>query len=334
MIVVVIDVSEKIESFIQKEAPLKAIIVDYFFNFIPYFVNLFSPLFTFIAVIFFTSRMATRSEIIAILSSGTSYKRLLYPFMISAGVIALLSLVLNNFVIPHATKNRMKFESIYLQNKFYNNDKNIHMQLTPDNYMYLEHYNTDENTGYHFSIEKFKEGELYYKLVAESIRWDSIKNHWIINNYYIRKIKGMNETITSGIVMDSALGFTPKEFGRKDNVVETMDYFELNKYIDSERLKGSNNIELLEIEKYKRNAVPFASFILTIIGVSIASRKVRGGIGMHIGLGIFISFAFVMFMQISNTFAAGGFLSPIVAVWIPNILFSIVALFLLKTAQK
>jgi lipopolysaccharide export system permease protein len=334
LIVVVFDISEKIEDFVAKEAPLKAIIVDYYFNFIPYFVNLFSPLFTFIAVIFFTSRMATRTEVVAILSSGVSYTRFLYPYMISATAIAFLSLMLNNFVIPHATKKRIDFENIYLKNKFYNNDKNIHIQLTPNNYIYLERFDVDENMGYRFTIEKFKEGELVYKLTAESIKWDSLKHKWSVSNYHIRDINEMNETIKIGVRIDTVLGFTPQEFGRKDNTVETMDYFKLNNYIEAERLKGASNIEVFEIEKYKRNSVPFATFIFTIIGASIASRKVRGGIGMHIALGFIIGFTFVLFMQISTTFAIGGFVSPLFAVWIPNILFGIVAVFLLKTAQK
>ncbi len=334
LIVVVFDISEKIDDFIAKDAPLKAIVFDLYFNFIPYFINLFSPLFTFIAVIFFTSQMATRTEIVAILSSGISYRRLLFPYMLSATVIAILSLYMNNFVIPHATKKRIAFEDKYIRNEFYNNDKNIHKQIAPGNYIYMEEYSTPENTGYKFSIEKFEDGKLSYKLMAETVKWDSIKSHWIINNYYIRTINGMNETVTRGIKIDTTMAFTPKDFGRKDNTVETMDYYELKEYIASEQLKGSDNIEVYQIEKYRRIAFPFATFILTLIGVSIASRKVRGGIGMHIGLGIFISFTFIMFMQVSTTFAAGGQISPLIAVWIPNLLFSLLALFLLKKAQK
>ncbi len=334
LIVVVFDISEKIEDFVAKDAPLKAIVFDYYFNFIPYFVNLFSPLFTFIAVIFFTSKMATRTEIVAILSSGISYRRLLFPYLISATVIAVLSLFLNNFVIPNATKKRIAFEDEYIRNTFQNNNKHIHIQLSPGTYIYLEGYNTMENVGYRFSIEKFKEGFLYYKLVSDDIRWDSINKRWTINNYYIRHIKGMNETITKGAKIDTVLSFTPNEFGRKDNTIETKDYYELNDFIASEKIKGSNSIEVYEIEKYRRMAFPFATFVLTLIGVSIASRKVRGGIGMHIGLGIGISFTFIMFMQVSTTFAASGMVSPLIAVWIPNFLFAILALYLLKIAQK
>jgi lipopolysaccharide export system permease protein len=334
LIVIVFDISEKIDDFISKDAPLSAIIFDYYFNFIPYVINLFSPLFTFIAVIFFTSQMATRTEVVAILSSGISYSRMLFPYMLSATVIALLSLYLNNFVIPHSTKKRIEFEDKYVKEQFHNNERNIHKQISPGNYMYMERFNTEENTGYKFSIEKFNKGQLFYKLIAESIKWDSIKSHWTINNYYVRYINEMNESIKKGAHIDTVLNFTPKEFGRKDNTVETMDYTELNQYIDSERLKGSDNIEIYEIEKYRRSAFPFATFILTLIGVSIASRKVRGGIGMHILLGIFISFTFIMFMQVSTTFAASGLVSPLIAVWIPNFLFSFLAWYLLKKAQK
>lgn len=334
LIVVVFDISEKLEDFVGREAPLKAIVFDYYFNFIPFFVNLFSPLFTFIAVIFFTSRMASRMEIVAILSSGVSYTRLLFPYLLSATVIAILSLILNNFVIPHATKKRVEFEDNYIRNEFYNRDKNIHKQISPGSYIYLQNYNTEENKGYKFSIEKFSSGKLHYKLIAESIQWDSTKQEWSINDYYIRYINDMTEYIKKGKHIDTVLNFTPKEFGRKDNTLESMDYYELRSYIESEKLKGSDHIELLELEKHKRIAFPFATFILTLIGVSIASRKVRGGIGMHIGLGIGISFTFIMFMQVTTTFAASGLVSPFIAVWIPNIIFSFLAAYLLKNAQK
>lgn len=334
LIVVVFDISEKIEDFVSKKAPLKAIIFDYYLNFIPYFVNLFSPLFTFIAVIFFTSKMASRVEIVAILSSGISYRRLLFPYMLSATVIAFLSLYLNNFVIPKATKKRMAFENLYVGSPYHNNDTHIHVQTSPGNYIYLQSYSTADNIGYKFSIEKFNKGSLFYKLSSENIKWDSIKQSWTINKYYIRHINGMNEKIIKGERLDTILDFTPKEFGRKNNQIETKDYYELNELIASEKLKGAAKIEFLEIEKYKRIAFPFATFVLTIIGVSLASRKIRGGIGMHIGLGLLISFAYILFMQVSTTFAAGGLLSPMIAVWVPNIIFTFIALYLLKIAQK
>lgn len=333
LIVIVFDISEKIEDFVGKEAPLNAIAFDYYLNFIPYVINRFSALFTFIAVIFFTSQMATRTEIVAILTSGVSYARLLLPYMISATAIALLSLYLNNYVIPHATKRRIAFEDKYIRDEFSNNDRNIHKQIAPGNYIYLERYSTTDQAGYKFSIEKFNKGKLYYKLMAESITWDSIKKSWTINKFYTRTITGMDEYIRKGEKIDTIFSFTPAEFGRKDNTVETMDYDQLKVYIEEEKAKGSETVAY-EIEKYRRFAFPFATFILTLIGVALASRKVRGGIGMHIGLGIGISFAFIMFMQISTTFAASGSISPLIAVWIPNIIFSFLAWFLLSRAQK
>lgn len=334
LIVIVFDISEKIEDFVGKEAPISAIAIDYYLNFIPYIINRFSALFTFIAVIFFTSQMATRTEIIAILTSGVSYARFLVPYMISATAIAILSLYLNNYVIPHATKKRIAFEDKYIRDEFNNNDRNIHRQIAPGTYIYMERFSTTDQAGYKFSIEKFNKGKLYYKLMSESIKWDSVKKNWTINKFYTRTISGMDEFIHKGERIDTTFNFTPAEFGRKDNTVETMDYDQLTVYIEEERAKGSDHIEVYEIEKYRRFSFPFATFILTLIGVALASRKVRGGIGMHIGLGIGISFAFIMFMQISTTFAASGLVSPLIAVWIPNIIFSFLAWFLLRKAQK
>ena len=334
IIVIVFDISEKIEDFITKQAPLKAIIFDYYFNFIPYFVNLFSPLFTFIAVIFFTSKMASNTEIVAILSSGISFRRMLYPYFLAASILAGLSLYLNNFIIPKANKKRIDFEERYIRNAYYNQDVNIHKQIDPGTFIYLERYNNQLNTGYKFALEKLQQGNLSYKLMAESIIWDSIKGKWEISNYFIRKINGMNETVRTGSKLDTILNFHPKDFGRKLINIETMNYFELGEYIDNEKMRGSDNVQLYEIEKYKRLAFPFATFILTLVGVSLASQKVRGGIGLHIGIGLLISFTFILFMQVSTTFAASGLVSAAMAVWIPNILFGLLSLFLLKGAPK
>lgn len=335
IIVIVFDISEKLEDFIQKQAPLKAIVFDYYVNFIPYFVNLFSPLFTFIAVIFFTSKMAYRTEIVAILSSGISFRRMLFPYFLGALIITLLSLGLNNFIIPHANKNRLEFEEAYVRNPFRNRDQNIHIQTEPGVLCYMEAYNNEDNVGYKFSLEKIKDSRIQVKLLAESIKWDSVQGKWKLNTYFIREIKGMKENIRSGFEMDTLIkNLHPKDFGRKTNAVEVMNLSELNDYIRDEKLKGASNIETYEIEKQKRIAFPFATFILTLIGVSIASRKVRGGIGLHIGIGLLISFAFILFMQVSTTFAMRGIVAPVVAVWIPNILFGILGALLLKYAPK
>jgi lipopolysaccharide export system permease protein len=285
MIVIVFDISEKIEDFIEKDAPFSAIVFEYYFNFIPYFVNLFSPLFTFIAVIFFTSRMASRSEIVAILGSGVSFYRMLYPYFLASVVITVMSLYLNNFVIPNANKRRIEFEEKYIRNPFRNQDRNIHRQIGPGSFIYIERYDNGDNIGYKFSLEKIRDGKLYYKMMSDFVQWDSVKQMWTVNNYFVRYISGMNETVRTGARLDTTFNFSPKDFGRKLVNIEMMNYNELNQFIRDEKMKGSDSIELYEIEKYSRIAFPFATFVLTLIGVSLASRKVRGGIGLHIGMG-------------------------------------------------
>ena len=333
-ITIIFDVSEKIDDFLQKQAPLSAIVFDYYFNFIPYFINLFSPLFTFIAVVFFTSKMAYDTEIVAILASGVSFRRMLLPYMVSAGVLAGISFLLINFIIPKANQKRLAFENLYIRNQFRNNENNIHRQIGPGTFIYFESYNNIENVGYQFSIDKIEGGKLTYKLMSDFVRWDNDKQKWVIENYQIRTINDFKETIVKGFRLDTVLNIKPEDFSRRINSVETMNYFELNKFIDEEKFKGSSNIAFYEISKYQRISLPFATFILTLIGVAIASRKVRGGIGIHIGIGLLISFSYILFMQVSNTFATNAGVAPIVAVWIPNIIYFLLSMYLLKIAPK
>lgn len=334
MIAVIFDISEKIDDFIDKEAPLKAIVFDYYFNFIPYFGNLFSPLFIFISVIFFTSKMASNTEIVAILSSGVSFRRLLMPYLVAATFLALLSFSLNNFVIPKANEKRLAFENRYILNTYVNTEMNIHRQIKPGEFIYLESYNSLNKTGYRFSLEKIKDGKMSFKMISDVIRWDSTGNKWVLENYYARTIDGLKETIKTGARLDTLFDFRPQEFSTRINNIETMNLWQLNKFIEREKLKGSDTIDYLLIEKYNRIALPFATFILTLIGVAISSRKVRGGIGLHIGIGIVISFSYILFMQVSNTFAIYGNVPPSVAVWIPDMIFGTLAIFLLKNAPK
>ena len=334
MIVVVFDVSERMEDFLQKKPPLESIIVEYYLNFIPFVANYFSPLFTFIAVIYFTSRMAYRSEIIAILGSGISFRRLLFPYMISAGILAVLSLYLNHFIIPRSNGVRLAFEEKYVRNVYENKGKNLHRKIDPETYIYVSSFNHRSHTGYQFSIEKIKNGERYYYLKSDNITWDSTNAKWTLGNYFIRKINGMNEVVSSGAKLDTALNFLPTEFGTRETKVESMQMAELNQYIEDEKLKGSSLIPFYEVEKYKRTSFPFATFVLTLIGASVASRRVRGGIGWHIGLGLLISFSYILFMQVSSTFATNGSLPALIAVWIPNVIFVFLALFMLKSAPK
>lgn len=334
LIVVVFDISEKIDDFIEKEAPLNTIIFEYYLNFIPYFGNLFSPLFTFIAVIFFTSKMASNTEIVSILSSGVSFQRILLPFMISATIIGSLSFLLGNFIIPPANEVRLEFENTYIKNPYRNRDKNIHMQISPGNFVYMESYNNIKNIGYKFSMEQFKKGELQQKLFSNYVEWDSTTSKWNIHHYFMRKFDGLNEVLTEGKQLDTLINLHPDDFNVRLNNVKTMNFFELNNYIAEERMKGSKNLVFHLIEKHKRMAFPFATIILTLIAVAFASRKVRGGIGLHLGAGLLISFSYILFMQVSTTFATNGDLSPGLAVWIPNLMYMGLATYLLRRAPK
>ena len=334
-IAVVFDFSEKIDDFLENNAPFRKIVFEYYLNFIPYFAVLFAPLFTFISVIFFTSRMAYNSEIIAILSSGVSFRRLLWPYFIAATVIMSFNFLLGNYIIPRANHVRFKFEEQYYHEgpqKF--NDRNVHKQIEPGIFIYLEDYNTVNNYGRRFSIEKFENGELVSKLLSQDIRWDTTFKKWEIRNYYIRDYKNGKQKITQGNVIDTTLKISPDEFRRRDDAIEAMSLKELNRFIENQRMQGSSNVNALLVEKNRRVSFPFSTFILTLIGVSVSSRKVRGGIGMHIGYGLLISFSYILFMQFSAQFAISGALPPLVAMWIPNFIYLFVALFLYKMAPK
>lgn len=335
VVAVVFDFSEKVDDFLEKKAPANAIIFDYYFNFIPHFAVLFSSLFTFISVIFFTSKMAYDTEIIAILASGMSFRRLLVPYIISAVIISGFSFALSNYVIPGANRTRLEFEELYIRNNPYNYDKrNVHKQISPGIYIFMESFSNSSDMGYKFSMEKFENGKLSSKLMADYIRWDTTKRKWNLQNYYIRDLKGLDETITQGQSTDTTINLDPGEFKRRDDFVETMNLGDLNYYIKTLRSQGSDNINSFIIEKQKRMAYPISTFILTMIGVTLSSQKVRGGIGMQLGVGLGLSFGYILFMQFSSQFAISGTLSPFLAAWVPNFIFIIISVVLYRLAPK
>ncbi|TAJ14279.1 YjgP/YjgQ family permease [Marinilabiliaceae bacterium JC017] len=332
---VVFDVTEKIDDFLEKEAPIQAIIFDYYKNFIPYFANLFTPLFVFIAVIFFTSKMAYQTEIIAILSSGVSFRRMMFPYFLGALIIAIFSFFLGGYVIPPANRTRLHFENTYIKKKRETGMKNIHMQIEPGVFVYLGKYNSFRETGDQFHIEKFEGKELISKLSARTIKYDTVAGNWNLKNYTLRNfVKGEEIIISQGRSMDTTLNIKPADFKEERKYFEMMTNTELNKFIKEQRNRGVGNIEEFIIEKYKRIASPFSAFILTLIGVSLASRKVRGGMGLHIGIGITLSFSYILFMTISTTFAVNGNMNPLLAVWLPNIVFALIAIILYYRAPK
>lgn len=334
-IAVIFDVAEKIDDFMEKGASIKLIVFQYYLNFIPYFAVLFSSLFTFISVIFFTSKMAYNTEIVAILNSGMSFRRMMYPYMISAALISGFSFILSNYVIPGANKKRFAFEEVYVRSHAFNyNKQDVHKQIQPGVYLYFQSFNNVSNIGNMFSIEKYDGTKLVSKLMADYIQWDSVKHKWTAQNYFIRTIDGMNEKIVKGKKIDTTLNIQPEEFKRRENFMEAMSIHELNDYIKTLKLQGADNVNTYIIEREKRTAYPFSTFILTLIGVTLSSRKVRGGIGVHIGTGLALSFGYILFMQFSSQFAISGTLSPMLAAWIPNIIFAIISLYLYKIAPK
>ena len=325
--------SEQIDDFMDAKAPIKAIFADYYVSFIPYFANLFSHLFTLIAVVFFTAKMASNNEIIAVLSNGMSFNRLLLPYAISAVLIATFSFVLNSYVIPKTNISKIEFENEYLKKNQNFLDRHIHKQINPGVYIYIETYNTINNIGYKFSIDQFENGELKSKLISDYVKWDTTLNKWAIFNYYIRTFTPQGEVFLKGDRKDTTLNILPEDFTRKINVIEAMNNSELDHFIKHEQMRGAENIETYMIEKYRRYASPFAVFILTLIGVSLASRR-RGGVGLNVGVGIGLSFAYILFMQVSSQFAISGNMNPMLAVWTPNIIFFITSIVLYYFAPK
>lgn len=346
-IFIVFDIKEKIQTFVTDNIPLEEIIIDYYCMFIPVYGNMFSPLFTFISIIFFTSKMAHRTEFVAILSSGAGFNRILKPYLIGAFIIGFGSLLLNHFVIPLAQKKKIGFEDKWINNNYVSDDKNIHKIIGPNKVLYIESYDNKRNTAYKVSVEQFVNNRQTYILKADKMSWDTIGKQWILFNAFERQVTQQErlDTLTfqkpihkeihkTYDTLRLKIDFTPADMWRYESKIEVMTYFELKDYIVREKLKGSNMIEFFEVEQYRRTSFPFATFILTIIGVAISSRKVRGGVGIQIALGLFLSCIYIMLMYIFTTIATTGFASPALAVWTPNIIFSFVAFYFYKTAQQ
>jgi lipopolysaccharide export system permease protein len=333
---VVFDLTEKIDGMLQRSAPLNEIVFDYYVNFIPYYANLFSPLFTFITVIFFTSKLAAKSEFVAILSSGVEFRRILLPYMMAAALIGLTNWFLASWVLPPANKTRIAFENKYIRDTFYFNKRNIHFQLEPGVLAYLETYSSPDSAGFRFSLEDLRTGSLSSKLMCDRIVWRSETQSWYLEGCLLREIEGeLNERISFIQHIDTVLAFSPVDFSRP--LVEDaalLNNRELNELIARERLKGNAGIEPYLLEKYNRISIPFAAFILTLMGVSLSSRKVRGGIGLQLGMGVGLCFIYIMMIRFSLTFAIKGSMPPVLASWTPNIIFGFLALYLYRVAPK
>ncbi len=327
-IVVMFDINEKLDSFLK--APLDKTLFDYFLNFLPYFANQFSPLFTFIAVIFFTSKLADNSEIIAMLSAGISFKRLLWPYMFSAAIIATATFVLDAYIIPPANVKRINYTNTYVKNKRVDYGANIMLMVAPGEIAYMSRYDNNTKVGVRFSLEKFDdEKRLVSRLTAQTIHWDTLYS-WRVYDYVIRDVKGDREIIRKGSQLDTMIPFEPRDFLISATDHQMLTTPALNRYIERQKERHVANIQSFQVEYHRRFAMTAAAFILTIIGMSLSSKKVKGGMGLNIGIGLVLSFSYILFMTITQTFAISGLTSPFVAMWIPNIIYTIIAIILYR----
>lgn len=368
-VILIIDLAEHMDKFAAANLHAPEII-GYYLDFIPWVAGLITPITSFIATVYITSRLASHTEIIAMLGSGASFRRLLVPYLLSGALIGAASFVLNGWVIPNSNRSRVAFEVAYLQSTYYYDKQNIHIQVGPDVYLYMRSYDNHTNTGYSFTLEKLDSGQLVEKLNARTIRWDSVKQKWILSDWNVEQVKkmfsriegrkvsapdsladslhgqlieplksvpGINYTktlVSKGQQMDTALLIKPDEFENDYRKYDAMTINDLNRHIRALKARGSAGIATYEVEKYQRYAHPFTIIILTFMGVIVSSKKSRGGTGFQIALGFVLSFIFILFFIMFRTFAEAGALHPSISVWIPSLIFGGISLFMYRYVPK
>lgn len=332
-VITMFDVTEKLDAFLA--APLKETIFDYFISFLPYFANQLSPLFVFIAVIFFTSKLAGNSEIIAILSSGVSYKRLLRPYMMGAAILAALTFALSNYIIPPTNVKRIAYTNKYVRNKSVESGSNIQLMASPGNVVYMSRFENANKTGYRFSMDRFKGKEIVSRMTARTAQYDSTRMyHWTLTDYMIRDFNGMEEKVRQGYKLDTIIPIEPKDFLISVNDQETLTTPQITDYVEKQKMRGVANIKAFEIEKEKRYAATAAAFILTLIGMSLSSKKVKGGMGINIGIGLALSFSYILFSTVTSSLAINGYTSPFIAMEIPNVVYLLIGIYLFRRVSK
>ncbi|MES2691219.1 MAG: LptF/LptG family permease [Bacteroidota bacterium] len=334
LIAIFIDISEKIDDFLKKKPPFFDIVFDYYIYFLPYFFGMFSPIFVFLAAMFFNSKLAQNSEIIAILNSGMNYRRFLRPYFIAASILAVIFLFLNTFLIPYCDKQRYEFEEIWIRDNHVTQSKNISSVIDKGTILHLESFNYLDSTGFNVSLEHYQDNKISQRVFANRLIWNKEKKLWTLEYYQRRLFEGEREVVQKGQSLDTALRISPDEFIIKSKIISSMTNPELNEYIRREKEKGSDSINKYYVELYKRIATPFSFFVLTLLAVAISSRKTRGGTGAALGLGIFITFTFLLVIQVFNTLGSTYVMHPAVAVWTPNVLFMAIAVYLAKVSPK
>jgi len=332
-IIVIIDITERNDKFIKHQLTLVEIL-PYYLAFIPYISNLITPITVFIATVFVTSKMASHTEIIAILSSGVSFRRLMVPYIIGSVIIGVISFFLNGWIIPEANKTRIAFQIQYLKKPYYFTERNIHIKVAPHEYIYMQSYNSNASTGFRFTLEKIGNNRLIEKLSANRIEWDSTQNNWKLKNWDHRIILEKNEIVTSGVLLDTAIDIHPKDFTNTYGLHETLTNKELQEFIELLKLRGDEGVAFYEIELYVRYMAPFAALILTLMGLIVSSRKSRGGAGFQIALGFLLAFIYIILFIMSRAIADAGSINPVLGIWLPNIIFSAVGVILYHTVPR
>lgn len=334
-IAVVFDVSERLEDFVESRAPFKEVVFDYYLNFVFYYGNTFSYLLIFLSVLLFTGRLAQRSEIIAMFAGGMSFRRLLYPYFVASTILVAISMYFTHYQLPIANATRLEFENRYLRKQFKIDDKNLNRQIADNTIAYFNSFSHASNVGYQFSLEKWNdEGKLEFKMTGSRAAYDTSNGKWRISNFVVREFGEEGEKLRQGLELDTLLSMKPSDFGVRLNIASAMSAKELNEYIEAEKMKGSGQTVYFEIEKHQRTSYPIATYVLTVIAVSMAGRKTRGGIGVHMASGVLIAVIYIFAMKVTTVASTNAGLDPLLAVWLPNILFAGVAVYLYTKAQK
>lgn len=334
LVIMVIDFTEKNEKYIKNEVPAEAII-QYYLAFAPWIANLISPITVFITTVLVTSGMAVKTEIVAILSGGVSFRRMLVPYLIGACLIASVSFYVNGWLIPNSNKYRIGFEIEHLKKPFYFNERDIHLKVADHDYIYIQRYNNRTESAYRVTLERIVDNKLEAKLFAKKMTWDDSLKTWHFRNWELREVDGFREKLTRGEHLDSAVNLSPGDFDTKYQLNATMTMDELKEYIALLKSRGSSEVGLYEIEIYIRYMLPFTAIILTLMGVSVSAEKsTRGGAGFKIALGFVIAFVFILLFVLVKAIAEAGSMHPILAIWIPNIIGLIAAVVMYRFVPK
>jgi lipopolysaccharide export system permease protein len=341
-IIVVIDLTEKIDKFTTNNLSTGTVL-GYYMDFVPWIAGLISPIIVFIAIVYVTGRLAAHTELIAMLSAGISFPRLLLPYFMGAVIIAAIMFVLNGWIIPRSNKTRLEFELTYFKNRYYFDRHNIHMQIEPNVYMFIQNYNNQNNTGYQFTLEKFdNSNRMIEKLTADNIQWDTVKQTWklkvwrrmFVDSLFLVRNTPATDLRTSGLDLDTALNIKPVDFENEEGKYDGMTIPELTEHIKKLKFRGATGVETYEVARHIRFAAPFTIFVLVFMGVLVSARKSRGGTGFQIVMGFILAFIFLIFFLLTRTFAETGALPPFLAAWLPNITFAIIAAFMYRYVPR